>query len=90
MLDVLMIALLQAVAGAPNPPEQGGEPAPVAAETQTPNATAAETAPAPRQRRQRVCQEIQVTGNRIPQRVCQSVMVPAEPEEPTEQAQQAN
>ncbi|HRO04168.1 MAG TPA: hypothetical protein PLS69_11250 [Terricaulis sp.] len=43
------------------------------------SAPAAEAAPAERQyRRERVCREVEITGRRMPQRVCQNVMVPVE------------
>ena len=80
MFDLLMIALLQAVAGEPSAATQPAEQSAAApATTPAPEQAAASDQPQPRMRRQRVCQEIEVTGNRIPQRVCQYVMVEEEP-----------
>lgn len=90
MLQVLMFALLQAVAGdpgpapAPAPTEQSGSAEAPAAEAPATEAPAAEepqaAAPvAERQyRRERRCREVEVTGRRMPQRVCSNVMVPVD------------
>lgn len=96
MLDLLMLALLQAVAGDPaaaaeptaaahehadHAPAEAPEAAAEALPAEAPQAaeTQAAAAPAERQyRRERRCQEIEVSGRRIPQRVCQNVMVPVE------------
>ncbi len=94
MLELLMVALFQAVAGAPAPPsaeqpagqEQVGGAAPEATAV-APEAAAAPAESAPEAaavptpteyRRERRCREVEVTGRRMPQRVCQNVMVPVE------------
>lgn len=99
MIDILIIALLQAVAGepaaGPQAPQTEGPAVSAPADTAAPvDAPAAETAPAaeaaptteaaaaeaPREyRRERRCREVEVTGRRMPQRVCTNVMVPVEP-----------
>lgn len=93
MIDFLIIALLQAVAGepaaAPQAPQTDGPAVAAPADTAPADAVApaeatptAEAAPAeaPREyRRERRCREVEVTGRRMPQRVCTNVMVPVEP-----------
>lgn len=96
MLDMLMVALLQAVAGDPaaaaspaaaalehaeHAPTEAPEAAADAAPAEAPQAADTQTAAAPAERqyrRERRCQEVEVTGRRMPQRVCQNVMVPVE------------
>lgn len=85
MVEFLVLALFQAILG---------EPAPVPAPATPPNVETAQpeqapeqaAAPAPvqerRMRRERVCEEVEVTGRRMPQRVCRTVLVPDEPEAP--------
>lgn len=85
MLDFLMIALLQAVAGEPNASPPASEQPAERAETQTAEQPVAEAA-APRTRTRRVCTEVEVTGNRIPHRTCRTITVPAD-DERAEQAQ---
>lgn len=97
MIDILIIALLQAVAGepaaAPQAPQTDGPaiaapaetapvdaPAPADASTDATPVAEAAPADAPREyRRERRCREVEVTGRRMPQRVCTNVMVPVEP-----------
>jgi hypothetical protein len=95
VIDILIIALLQAVAGGPaaaQAPQTDGPAVSAPADTTTPapaDAAApaeatptAEAAPAdaPREyRRERRCREVEVTGRRMPQRVCTNVMVPVGP-----------
>lgn len=96
MFDLILVALLQAVAG---DPAQTVPPAPAAVEApassgQAPEAEqpaaapAAEAPPAEQQyREERVCERLQVsTGERMPRRRCRTVRVPIEPgETPAEQ-----
>lgn len=88
MIEFLVVALLQAVAGSPAAPaaepaaqEQaaGAGPAAPAPVSEEAAPAAEEPAAAPTQyRRERRCREIEVTGRRMPQRVCTNVMVPVE------------
>lgn len=90
MLDFILIALLQTVAG---DPAQTTPPAPAAVEvpasaSEAPTATEAPIAPPARQfREERVCERLEVsTGERMPRRRCRTIQVPIEPEEtPAEQ-----
>jgi hypothetical protein len=75
VIDLLMMALLQAVAGepaaAPSPDETiAAQPAPTPAQPET--------------RRRRVCEETEVTGARIAQRRCRTVVELVEPTETPE------
>jgi len=90
LINILVFALLQAVAGDPAPaaphatheqtaPASSGGEAPAAGEVAPATEQSADAAPAERQyRRERRCREVEVTGRRMPQRVCQNVMVPVE------------
>lgn len=94
MLEFLVISLLQSIAGAPDSPPApaAAEPAGVTAPADTAAPETAPEAPAPaaepaapapvQMRRERVCHEMEISGRRIPQRVCRTVMVPVEPEQP--------
>lgn len=95
MIEFFVVSLLQAAAGMPDAPpapaatEPAGVSAPAEAGAPTEPAAepapAAEAAPAPVQmRRERVCHEMEISGRRIPQRVCRTVMVPVEPEQPAQ------
>lgn len=85
MIDLVVVGLLSMIAGDPVVAEQPAEPstqeqieaAPVAEATPS-----VETAAEPRLRRERRCEEVEVTGRRMPRRVCQNVWVPAD--EPAE------
>lgn len=93
MIDLIMVALLQAVAGAPAPaaPDAAAPAVEQAAgETEQPSAPTAEPTPAPtaaapaetQYREERVCERLQVaTGERMPRRRCRTVRVPIEPGE---------
>lgn len=90
MLELLIVGILQAVAGMPEspPPPAAAETGSIsAAESHAPALAAEEAAPpAPVQmRRERVCTEIAISGRRLPQRVCRTVMVPVEPERAQEE-----
>ncbi|HRP09963.1 MAG TPA: hypothetical protein PLK37_02910 [Terricaulis sp.] len=85
MIELLILTLFQAIAGDPAPAaaptahEHGVTESAAAAAPAAESAPAAEAAPAERQyRRERVCREVEITGRRMPQRVCQNVMVPVE------------
>lgn len=93
MFDMIFVALLQTVAGAP---AQTTPPAPAAIEEpasagETPEAEQAPDAEAPpaeqQYREERVCERLQVsTGERMPRRRCRTVRVPIEPgEQPAQQ-----
>jgi len=87
MIELLIVALLQAVAGEPIQAEAArpaieqqakpqNEAQPEASET--PAATEPAAPPAPQMRSERVCERMEITGRRLPQRVCRTVMVPVE------------
>ncbi len=88
MFDLILIALLQAVAGDPaqtTPPapatvEQPSSGDAPAAEEPAADAPTAEAPPAEQQfREERVCERLPVaTGERMPRRRCRTVMVPVE------------
>lgn len=63
-------------------PSGAASPAEGAANTDAPAAPAEQQASGPAQptqyRRERRCREVEVTGRRMPQRVCQNVMAPVE------------
>ena len=78
MLSFFFIALLQTAAGEPAAPATA---VPVAQESvlAAQDAAAQPGVDQPRQmRRERRCTEVEVTGRRLPQRVCHNVMVPVE------------
>ncbi len=95
MFDLILVALLQAVAG---DPAQTAPPAPTAAEApasagEAPSAdqpaadapaadAPAAAAPAQQFREERVCERLDVsTGERMPRRRCRTIQVPIEPSE---------
>jgi len=92
MLELIVVALFQAAAGEPNaaPPAPAAD-APVSSGAAESAPAASEASPAPTDEaapaaptadapmvRQRVCEYIEVTGRRMPQRVCRNIMVPAD------------
>ncbi len=85
MIELLVLALFQAVLGEPAAPPATPAPPAAAAESAQPE-QAQEQAAAPqaleerRMRRERVCENVEVTGRRMPQRVCRTVLVPDEPD----------
>ncbi len=95
MFDLILMALLQAVAGDPaqtTPPAPTAAEAPASAgdapsaEQPTADAPAAEApaaaAPVQQFREERVCERLDVsTGERMPRRRCRTVQVPIEPDE---------
>jgi hypothetical protein len=95
MLDLVLIALLQAVAGDPaqtTPPAPATVEQPSAGEAPAVEAPAAEAPatdapPAEQQfREERVCERLQVsTGERMPRRRCRTVLVPVETPAPAPQ-----
>jgi len=92
MIELIFIGLLQAVAGDPAPAQQPATapPAEQAAPAEAPAEAQAPAQPAPTQpqmREERVCQSIEITGRRMPQRVCRNVMVPVETPAPAQQPQ---
>lgn len=96
MIDLIFIGLLQAVAGDPAPAQQPAatpaaeQAAPAETPAQADQAPAAPTAAPtqPQMREERVCQSIEITGRRMPQRVCRNVMVPVETPAPAPAPQQ--
>jgi hypothetical protein len=86
MIELLVAALFQAVVGAPAPgPEQRPTEAPATTSevpgVAAPPAASPEEAVPPtvtQYRRERRCESVEVTGRRMPQRVCRNVMVPVE------------
>lgn len=92
MLDLILIALLQAVAGDPaqtTPPapaavEQPSAGEAPAAEVPAAAAPAADAPPVEQQfREERVCERLEVsTGERMPRRRCRTVLVPIPVETP--------
>ncbi|MBX9745324.1 MAG: hypothetical protein K2X34_00385 [Hyphomonadaceae bacterium] len=98
MIDWIVVALLQAVAGEPTPPAPAPEPAAAeqpggGAEPTAPAATATDPAPTPpaeqQYREERVCERLDVsTGERMPRRRCRTIRVPIEPQAEPEAAPQ--
>lgn len=89
MFDLILIALLQAVAGDPaqtTPPAPATVEQPSAGEAPATEAPAAEAPAAadappaePQFREERVCERLQVsTGERMPRRRCRTIQVPIE------------